>query len=146
MKPEVDVVLKTGGRTLLTQIMPAIDDSHFAGSTYVLSMLMNFAAQEYERGADVRVTDNAEMRAIFRDAADHVGDATLKNELVNAAGGTDVSLVISALNRSNDVLKEMLIRLHEHVEQRSDEWAVICNGHILSHLLKTATRRRLSLG
>lgn len=146
MNPEVDVVLMTGGKTLLAQIMPAIGDSHLAGSTYVLGMLLNFAAQEYERGAEVRVADNTKMREIFRAAAAHVSDVALRGELREAAGGGEESLLISTLNQSNDRLKSLLIRLHEYVEQRQDDWAKSCNGEILSHLLKMATRRRLALG
>jgi len=146
MIPEVDVVLKTGGNTLLTQIMPVIDNSHFAGSTYLLSMMLNFAAQEYERGAEIRAADNAEMRAIFREYADRVTDEKLAGDLKAAAQGREGSLLISALNRSNDILKALLIALHEHVEQRQDDWAEACNGRILAHLLDSAMRRRFAVG
>lgn len=145
MKPEVDVVLNTGGRTLLTQIMPALDNSHFAGSTYILSMLLNFAAQEFERGAENRVKDNAEMRAIFDEAAAHVADPVLAAKLAQAARGAESSLLISELNRANDALKELLIALHRQVEQCAEPWAKACEGRILGHLLHSALRHQLAL-
>jgi hypothetical protein len=80
--------------------------------------MMTFAAQEYERGAEIRVAENADMRALFRDATPQIDDAELKAMLSKAAATEDRSLKISMLNAENTELRWVLIRLQAHAEDK----------------------------
>jgi len=118
MKPEVDQILGLSAGQLMGQMVPLLPNTFAMGSASLLGIMMTFAAQEYERGADIRATENADMRALFRDAAAMVSDAALKSELVAAAGTRDASLKISALNAANNELRGLLIRLQAHAEDK----------------------------
>lgn len=143
MRPTVDFVLQEGKQTLLTQILPAIESSHFQGSTYVIGILLAYAALEYERGADVRVTDNAELRALFLAAAERVGDAALATRLRQAAAIREASLRMSELDRVNDLLKSRFIELHEYVETCGEDWAGDFERRMLDFLASSLARRAL---
>ncbi len=143
MRPTVDFVLQEGKQTLLTQILPAIESSHYQGSIHVIGILLSYAALEYERGADIRVTDNAELRALFLDAADRVDDATLATRLKQAASIREASLRMSELDRVNDLLKCQFIELHEHVEACSADWARDFERRLLDFLASSLARRAL---
>ena len=118
MKPEVDQILGLSAGQLMGQIAPLLPNSFAIGSASLLGIMMTFAAQEYERGAEIRVAENAEMRALFRDAASQVDDAELKTMLSKAAATEDRSLKISMLNAENTELRRVLIRLQAHAEDK----------------------------
>ena len=67
MKPEVDQILGLSTAQLMSQVVPLLPNSYAIGSTSLLGIMMTFAAQEYERGADIRAAENADMRALFHD-------------------------------------------------------------------------------
>lgn len=143
MKPEIDFVLREGGNTLLNQIVPLIDDTHFQGSAYLISVMLEFAAQEYERGAEVRMRDNEAMRALFAEAAGKINDAELVDKLIAAVGTRELSLRISELDRVNDLLKDVFIQLHALIEDTPGEWARDFEERLLSHLVDRANWREL---
>ena len=118
MKPEVDQILGLSAGQLMGQVAPLLPNSFAIGSASLLGIMMTFAAQEYERGADIRAVENAEMRALFRDAAATVSDSALKSALAAAAATHDASLKISALNAANNELRGLLIRLQTHAEDK----------------------------
>lgn len=116
MKPEADQILGLSATQLMTGLAPLLPSAHAQGEATLTALVMIFAAQEYERAAEIRTTENAEMRALFEALAPIVRDANLKTELEDAAIGTDASLKISSLNRDNYALRRLLIALHTHVE------------------------------
>jgi len=118
MKPEVDQILGLSASQLMGQVAPLLPNSFAIGSASLLGIMMTFAAQEYERGAEIRVIENADMRALFRDAASEVDDAELKAMLAKAAATEDRSLKISMLNAENTELRRVLIRLQTHAEDK----------------------------
>lgn len=145
MKPDVDFVLRLGGNTLLTQILPALESSHFQGATYLISILLDFAAQEYERGAEVRVRDNDGMRMLFAEAAGKVNDPEMIEKLIAAAGTRESSLRISELDRVNDLMKELFIQLQTLIEDMPGAWARDFEGRMLGHLVDRANWHELKL-
>src|SRR5277367_3353368 len=116
MKPEVDQILGVSAGQLMSAIAPLLPNSFAVGSASLLGIMMTFAAQEYERGADIRVAENSDMRALFRDVAAQVDHAELKAMLSAAAATQDRSLKISMLNAENTELRRVLIRLQAHAE------------------------------
>ena len=61
MKPEVDQILGLSAGQLMGQIAPLLPNSFAIGGASLLGIMMTFAAQEYERGADIRVAENADI-------------------------------------------------------------------------------------
>jgi hypothetical protein len=143
MKPEVDQILNMSAGQLMAGVIPLLPDSYSQGSTALLSFLMLFSAQEYERGAEIRVADNTDMRAVFRALAPLVSDAKLKSSLVEAAASADSSLLISALDKSNSHLRVLLIELQTHLEDRQGDAARAGEKRIWDVLKASAARRLL---
>jgi hypothetical protein len=142
MIPEVDQILGISAGQLMAGVIPLLPDSYSQGSTAVVSFLMLFAAQEYERGAEIRAADNADMRGVFAALAPLVGDAELKRKLDEAADALDVSLRISALNKSNAQLRALLIELQAHLEMQ-DGRAARDGETCIWDILKASAARRL---
>jgi hypothetical protein len=139
MKPEADDILGTAADQLMGQIAPNLGAAYLQGALAVQALLMKFAAREYERGADIRAAENADMRALFAELAPKAGDTDLRAQLEAAAATHDSSLTISALNTANADLRRLLIALQTHVENAGDRDA----QHRVWDVLKAASARRV---
>ena len=142
MKPEAGDILATAADQLMGQIAPNLNAHYLQGSLAVQALLMKFAAREYERGADIRFAENADMRALFAELAPNIGDAGLRTQLMTAAETKDTSLAISALNATNAELRRLLIALQIHTEDTGDRAA---QKRIWDALNTIASRRVVSL-
>ena len=116
MKPEVDQILNTSAMQLIGGIAPQLATSYAQSSASLLGFMMMLSAQEYDRAADIRATENADLRALFGDIASQVKDEALRTRLEAAANTEDSSLKISALDIANAELRKVLIEAHAHVE------------------------------
>jgi hypothetical protein len=145
MKPEVDLVMQGLAFTLLTEVIPDLHTEYSLGDAAVIAAAMLAAAQEYDRAADIRAAENAEMRALFAEAARMVEDTGLRARLTEASGTCDASLRVSSLNEANDRLKALLIELQAHVEESRAGWAPALEKRIWDHLVEAVGRRRLPL-
>lgn len=142
MKPEAGDILATAADQLMGQIAPNLNAHYLQGSLAVQALLMKFAAREYERGADIRFAENADMRALFAELAPDIDDAGLRAKLMAAAATQDRSLAISALNAANTELRRLLIALQIHTEDTGDRAA---QKRIWDALNTMASRRVVSL-
>lgn len=139
MKPEASDILHISAEQLMG-LVPHLGASYLQGATAVHSILIRFAAREYERGAEIRAAENADIRALFAALGPQVGDAALKARL--DAAPADNSLAISALDAVNAELRRLLIALHAHVEESGAREA----DKRIWQLYKTiAARRAVSL-
>jgi len=116
MIPPVAAVMQTLAISLMTEIGPQVEPEYQQKNLTMLAMLLMMASEEWDRAVARRVEENAELRRIFGAAAACVDDGALRARLEKAAAGTDDSLLVSDLDRSNDALRELLIALHERVE------------------------------
>ena len=114
MKPDVPVALQKLSLSLLLEIGPAIAVDYLQRGAGVAAMMLQMAAEEFDRAAARRAEENAALRALFRDAAAAVGDAALGARLRAAAEGTDADLRVTALERANQALRGLLVELHAH--------------------------------
>ena len=114
---------------------PEQQGEFMAGKVGLVALLSLLAAQEAERGAASRVTENALIRAALAEAA---GDYGLD---VASLPSTD-EVTFSALDRVNASLRTALIGLHEAVEARDD---TARHHAILRLYVKMADLRRLDL-
>jgi hypothetical protein len=116
MNPEVDQILGVSAAQLSSALAPMLPDGYPQGMAAVLSLMMALSAQEYDRGAEIRASENSDMRALFGEIAPRVADGVLRAQLESAAQTRDDSIRISALNKSNAELRRILIALQTHIE------------------------------
>ena len=145
MRPNIPNVLQGFTLTLMTEILPNLGGEYSMGNAAVMGQSLAVIANEFERGAEIRFRENEEMRALFAEAAGLVEDKALSARLAEAAAGRDASLLISALEKTNDALKTLLIELHAAVEVSKAPWAAAFDLKIWDHLLMAADRRKLVL-
>jgi len=113
------------------------------GTVGLLSTVLTMAAKEYDRGADIRFAENADMRALFGAIAPAVGDAGLKAKLEAAAKSADANLRISTLNENNYALRRLLTEAMIFVE---DHRLRDAERRIWAVLKDAAARRLVQLG
>jgi hypothetical protein len=138
MKPDVTDILNITAEQSMAAIVSAAAPHYVQGATAVHGLLLRFAAREYERGADIRVSENADIRALFAELSGEVREASLKTQIKDAAASRDTSLTISALDASNAELRKLLIALHVHVEEQG----LLAADKRIWQLLKTIAARR----
>lgn len=142
MRPEVGTILGLSVQKLAMGISQ--EGAAFAqGTVGLLSMVLSLSAKEYERGADIRVTENREMRALFAELAPSVEDSKLRAEMTEASASRDPSLRISDLNAANYKLRRLLTRLLIDAEEHG---ALDAQKRIWAVLNALAERRLVQLG
>lgn len=138
MSPEIPTILALSMQRLAGNIGEG-GPAFAQGQVGLIGMMLTLSAKEYERGADIRVAENSELRALFGEFVGTVADAGLKAKLAAAAASKDASLRISVLNENNYALRRLLTEVMIDAEARGDAraqqriWAV----------LKTLAERRL---
>ena len=142
MKPEVGDILGLSAQKIAMGI--AEQGAAFAqGTVGLLSMMLSLSAKEYDRGADIRVAENREIRALFAELAPEVTDKQLRIDLLDAAAARDPSLRISDLNEANYALRRLLTRLQIYAEEHGARDA---QKRIWAVLKSLAQRRLVQLG
>jgi hypothetical protein len=141
MTPSVAEVMRGCAAALTQPPSPDAGPDYFASRVGMISTLANLAAQEAEHAAAAAVAENADIRALFAQAAAH--DAAHGGRLTRAAQGVDVDLTLSALDEANARLRRLLIELHERVEEVGD---AALDRAILALYVRMAEGRRLQLG
>lgn len=142
MKPEVGTILGLTAQKLAMGF--GEHGAAFAqGTAGLIAMMMSMSAKEYDRAADIRFTENQEMRTLFAELAPAVTDAALKQELLAAGATKDPSLRISDLNDGNYALRRLLTRLQIHAEEHG---AAGAQRRIWAVLKAMAQRRLVTLG
>lgn len=142
MKPEVGTILALSAQKIAMGI--GEHGAAFAqGTVGLMAMMLSISAKEYDRGADIRFTENSEMRALFAELAPALSDPALKKELLSAAAAKDPSLRISDLNEGNYALRRLLSRLQIRAEE---DGALAAQRRIWAVLKAMAERRLVVLG
>lgn len=111
---------------MVTGLMPKAADAYMAADVGLMAGLVRLVAQDFDRAAEVLMSDIDAAAAIFRDAAPHIADQGLKRRMADVAASRPPSLRIEALNAHADVAMRVLIDLHAEVEAAEDagaEWA-----------------------
>jgi hypothetical protein len=145
MKPDVDLMLQLIAASLMTEIAPKISDDYTQRNSMLTAMLLQNAAEEWDRAAARRVEENGALRRLFAEVAPEIGDPGLRARLEAASGEEEESLRISDLNRSNDRLRTLLIELHAHLEEIDSDTARRIEAAIWQELRVSTERRALSL-
>ncbi len=132
MIPESDTLLNVSAAKLMMEIAPALPPGYAQGGASTLAIVLILSAQEYARGADTRIWENARMAELL------------------AAGGIDpgpdaASNTIPDLNLANNARRAKLIALQARVEGETGDAARQREREILAFLKESADRRRLYL-
>lgn len=144
MRPQLPQVLGGFLQSISEDIMPHIGTEYAQKEMEIILLSLMAAAEESDRGAEVRVRDNEDLRALFSRASKHLSDDTLKKRLSEAASTTDESLRVSDLDAANDKLLALLIELHERVENTDDDRARSTEAEIWEFLGTSTQRRAIS--
>ena len=141
MTPSVTEVMRGCALALAQPPSPDAGPDYFASRVGMISMLANLAAQEAEHAASAAVAENADIRALFAQAAAY--DGPLGGRLGAVAHGTDSDFSLTALDAANARLRRLLIALHERVEDAGDAGL---DRAILALYIRMADGRRLQIG
>jgi hypothetical protein len=145
MIPSVAAVLNGIARTLLMDLLPHTTHAYGAQTLQLDAALAMMCAQEFDRAAARLAEENAALLALFADAAPVVADPSLRDALRAAATATAPSLLVSALHERNRALRELLIRLHAHVETLDGDAAAGLDARIWAELVESTRRRQLDM-
>ena len=141
MTPSVRDVLTGVTAALARPLSPDVGPDYAAGRFGMVGTLAMLAAQEAEKAAAAAIAENADIRALFVEAAAY--DATLGGRLGKAAGDVDADLAIPALDGANAALRRLLIALHEAIEASED---AAMEAKVVALYVRMAAGRRLALG
>jgi hypothetical protein len=143
MKPDVQTVMMRSFERILTDIAPHLSSEYAVGSSSVIGLMMFQTATEFERAADIRVQENAAMRAIFADALEVLPAGSLRKRVEGASASSDPSFKISELDEANGALSALLIELQAHAETVDGPAARKLETQIWDELARAAAARRL---
>lgn len=144
MKPSVPALLDALGALVQREVAPALGEGYLSQQMLRSVGLLKAAAEEFDRAAARRVTENTALRALFDRSVDAVDDPALADALREAARGTDADLRVSALQAVNQRLRALLIELHAWSETASTPRAGAVNAEVWAELRAGAQRRRLA--
>ena len=145
MKPDVSRVLEVMAGALMVDVAPNVTPSYRQASVFANALMLTNIREELDRIAERRVDENRALRALFAEAASDVADAALRERLVEAARSQEPSLRISALDRSNDALRQLAIELHAWVEAQDSAAARRIEASLWRELAASTERRKLGL-
>ena len=145
MKPDVDLTLQLIAASLMSEVAPKISDDYTQRNSMLTAMLLQIAAEEWDRAAARRVEENGAVRRLFAEAAREIEDRELRARLEAASEEAEESVRISDLNRSSDGLRGLLIELHAHLEEIDSENARRIEAAIWEELRVSTERRAVSV-
>jgi hypothetical protein len=120
-------------RRIGVDLIPKAPDAYTASDLGFITALLGMVAQDFDRAADVLVTQHEALAPILREAAERLGDADLAARIAAALDHPPASLRISDLTARADATLRLLIEAHAAVEVAADagaDWAVALNAQI----------------
>ncbi len=145
MIPDVPTVMNGLARSLMMEVLGEMRTPYGAQTVQLMSGLLMMLAQEFDRAAARLVEENAALLDLFRDAGDTIGKGELRERLDEACVAPPAALQVSALRERNHALRQLLVRLHEHVETLEGAPARELERRIWNELRASTQRRHLDL-
>ncbi len=145
MRPEIQTSANISVMNMFMEVAPALEGNDYGASNVaMMALMLQFTAQEHERGADIRMAENIGLRQLLGDGAQIVKDSPLSERLQKAADeGAPASLKISDLNAANEMMNRALIELQTAVEVADNDDAKHLNREIVNFLAENANRRAI---
>ena len=141
MRPSGEHILQAVATALITDYVPAMTAEKAQAELGLFALLIGVVSEEMERGIARRVEENGELRGLFAESLSVVEDQDLKSRLSKAAENEETDYRVSALDKVNCDLLELLTELHAHVEGLKGEGAREVDEAIWK-ALENWTRRR----
>jgi hypothetical protein len=104
---------------LMMSVAPQTRSTYAASNTGMIAMLLQCLAQDFDRAAQVRSDDIAEISTLFRDLPAGV-DASLATRIATFLHTQPQSLRIADLDAHHADATRLLIELHAWTEQHDD--------------------------
>jgi hypothetical protein len=114
-------------------LLPKASDAYAAADLGYLAVLLGMVAQDYDRAAEVLVSEHAKLLPILREAGSRLSDAGLKARIGHALQLEAPSLRVADLAARADVIMKLLIDVHAAVEEAEAagvDWARALNEDI----------------
>jgi len=144
--PDLGRFLEVVSAHLLQRTAPALEAGYEQSSVMTLAILLGVAREEVDRAAARRFEENAALREFFREWQRVVEKEELRSRIISASGGSDPSLRVPDLEKSNATLRALLIEMHAQIEEQEGDEARACEDALWRELALSTERRRLSLG
>jgi len=114
MRPSGEHILQAVATALITEYVPAMTAEKAQAELGLFALLIGVVSEEMERGTARRVEENKELRGLFAESLFVVEDRDLKSRLGKAAESEETDYRVSALDKANCDLLELLTELHAH--------------------------------
>ena len=122
-------------------IAPEASSAFAAANTGYVALLLQCIAQDYDRAADVRLTDIREMKALLAELAAHA-PRDVASGIHAFQGEEPASMRIHDLDALHAKGLDLVIRVHAHVERTGDGAA---DRRIWAFLTRFADRHAFQL-
>lgn len=126
----IETAVRGVADVLRDRVAPTLTDGYVIEAVRLSGIMLTIMANAADDAVALRVAENAQLRAVFTDAANVVTDAVLRARLSDAAGSADPGLRISELDREAERLRRLLVALQIRLEAQIDDAAVALNRRI----------------
>ena len=129
---------------IAVDLIPKAADAYMGADLGMIAGLLGMVAEDYDRMADVLVSDQVDMNALFEEALGPLASAPLAPRLTEALATRPTSLRVSDLSAHADHALRLLIDLHaavEDAEAAGAPWAEAMNRRIWTFLDAYVARR-----
>ena len=120
MKPDLSLLLNSLAKEVAVKMVPQLDSDYARADGGLVVELLLAAAGDIDTAASRYIEENSKLRSLFSEASSVVGDQELNQELnrelKTAAEEEEQDYTIPTLQKKNDELSRLLIRLHARVE------------------------------
>ncbi len=145
MRPNPDRVLQGVAMTLFTEVLREVQTPFGQTVVSMAGMLALMVGEEFERGANRLMVENAAVRDLLNDGLAVVSEAQ-KAAIVGAlATPSAPDFRISSLQAENDAVRAGLIQLHAMVEAMESPEATALNERIWDELVESTRRREFTV-
>lgn len=144
MIPKGTAGIKNISTHILGNLLPKMDDAYTFADLAIMSLLVDMVGQDFDRAADVLISDHSDIIVILRDALPHINDKGLHQRMEAALAAEVSSCRVEALNARGDTVMRVLIDVQDAVEQAHSEgasWAVPLEDKIWGFLDAYVARR-----
>ncbi|MBW2623484.1 MAG: hypothetical protein JRD68_11320 [Deltaproteobacteria bacterium] len=116
MKPDTVFLLNSLAGEVAEKMVPQLDSEYARADGGLIVELLLAAAGDIDTAASSHIEENRQLRSLFSEAASVVADEELGQELKTVAEEEEQDYKISSLQKKNNELCGLLVRLHAHVE------------------------------
>lgn len=138
----IETAVRGVAEVLRDRVAPTLDDSYATEAVRLSAMMLTIMANATDAAVALRVAENAQLRALFSDAAGLIADAALAAQLTEAAGSTDPGLRISELDRETDRLRRLLVETQVQLEAQAGDATALALDQRIWRMLRDIEQSR----